>query len=68
MKRLFTFLLLAIAGSAYAMAEARHQKEYGESLTLTLASIVTNAAALIYTELRDEISRPQWPALDAAAR
>jgi hypothetical protein len=68
MKRLLTFLLLAIAGSAYAMAEARHQKEYGESLTLTLASIVTNAAALIYTELRDEMSRPQWPALDAAAR
>ena len=66
MKRLFTLLLLAIAGGAYAMAEARHQKEYGESLTLTLASIMTNAAALVYTELRDEISRPRWPALETA--
>ena len=66
MKRLLTLLLLAIAGGAYAMAEAKHQKEYGESLTLTIASNITNAAALIYTELRDEISRPQWPALERA--
>lgn len=65
LKRLLTFLVLAAAGGAYAMAEAKHQKEYGESLTLTLASIVSNAAALIYTELRDEVSRPKWPALDA---
>lgn len=65
MKRLFTFLLLAIAGGAYAMAEAKHQKEYGESLTLTLASIVSNAAALIYTEIRDEMQQPKWPALES---
>lgn len=64
MKRLIGFLLLLVAGGAYAMAEAKHQKEYGESLTLTLASIFSNAAALIYSEVRDEIGRPRWPALN----